>query len=103
MTETWDRMQTHAQAITNFIDKWRGGEVSEETVAEWRTWHGEAVHVDNADEIVFAAIWAMEDGQWSLAAELLALIASFELVDFHRTDDDKWIRVKVERYRWDDS
>ena len=103
MTETWDRMQTHAEAITNFVHKWTGIEVSEETVANWRTWHGETVHVDNADEIVFAAIWAMEDGQWSLAAELLALIASFELVDYHRTHDDNWIPVKVERYRWDDS
>ena len=94
MTNTWEEMTAHVQALEEFVHTWASTRPQLEEISRWRKWHGGLIHIDHADEIVTTAIWAMTDGQWKLAAELLDIVASAEIVNGLEGE------TKVERYRW---
>ena len=94
MTNTWEEMTAHVQALEEFVHTWASTRPDLEQIPIWRKCHGGMIHIDHADEIVNTAIWAMTDGQWKLAAELLDIVASAEIVNGLEGE------TKVERYRW---
>ena len=94
MNNSWKEMMTHVQALEEFVHTWTTYEPQFEDLPRWRNWHGEKVHVDHIYAVVSTALYCMTDGQWRLAAELLDIVASVELVDGDEGE------ITVERFRW---
>lgn len=92
MTNQFQQLQNAINDLETFVETWAHCFETTEHLDEWRTWRGEKVHVDHIYEIVDTALWAMTEGDWSLAAELLDIVASVEI--------QKAPGVPVEPFLW---
>ena len=92
----WHELDDALQMVTKFVDTWSPYLHGLENLDDWRSWKGDKLPVDTVYEIVDTALWCMTEGEWSLAAELLDIVASSQIIE--RPDSD----VVVERFCWGD-
>lgn len=92
----WHDLNNAVEKVTEFVDTWSPYAHGLENMDEWRSWKGDKILIDNVYEMVDTALWCMTEGEWSLAAELLDIVASVQIIERPNSD------VIVERFCWGD-